>query len=507
VREEQQQQAAEQQQYLSQKQQQDCAPAAGRFWPSYMDPLPLPPGAPPFSVTQEYIATIEWASRPEVQAAASAAAARNLALIREQAVANGTLHLLPSFVRDPWLPSAVQPLQYAPADSPGFDSCMLQFPDPSDPAGHDRRALYLRALDSARTPEETIAATNAIIADVVAVDCADDSCSHSSLADRAYLDAVGEPDAAVLVDGSMLLPYGAEGFVTQQNCTYASNVSASNAGAASYHSLVEPVLPEPQQGQQAVPAAAAAGALEGVQPTVVDSAGGGGDGSSSANLHSTGHGYSSNSTVQRSFGTSSSGACGTFSGNLYSPARWHTLHEEGPRREASVRSLGAAPSQGVRTAPRLDRGEPASLSGPLRSFGQGSQHSSSLPAVPVAPRSTHDSSSSTATAWQRVGPPAGVSGASSATQGSSTMAVAGSLPLHQGEVATGRWGVVPFGPEHADSAATTASAPAGSNAAAAISSGSFAGWVASGTESMNEGRLDAVDEGGWGSGTASGGDS
>jgi hypothetical protein len=211
--------------------------------------------------------------------------------------------------------------------------------------------------------------------------------------------------------------------------------------------------------------------------------------------------------VQRSFGTSSSGACGTFSGNLYSPARWHTLHEEGPRREASVRSLGAAPSQGVRTAPRLDRGEPASLSGPLRSFGQGSQHSSSLPAVPVAPRSTHDSSSSTATAWQRVGPPAGVSGASSATQGSSTMAVAGSLPLHQGEVATGRWGVVPFGPEHADSAATTASAPAGSNAAAAISSGSFAGWVASGTESMNEGRLDAVDEGGWGSGTASGGDS
>jgi hypothetical protein len=510
VREEQQQQAAEQQQYLSQKQSQDSAP--GRFWPSYMDPLPLPPDAPPFSVTQDYIATIEWASRPEVQAAASAAAARNLALIREQAVANGTLHLLPSFVRDPWLPSAVQPLRYAPADSPGFDSCMLQFPDPSDPAGQDRRALYLRALDSARTPEEAIAATNAIIADVVAVDCADDSCSHSSLADRAYLDAVGEPDAAVLVDGSMLLPYGAEGFVTQQNCTYASNVSASNAGAASYHSLVEPASPEPQQGQQPVPAAAAAaaaaaaGALEGVPQTVVDSAGGGGDGSSSANLHSTGHGYSSNSTVQRSYGTSSSGGGGTYSSNLYSPAPWPTLYEEGPPQEAAVhrmRSSAADPAQGV-SAPRLDRGEPASLSGPLRSFGQGSQHSSTLPAVPAAHTSAFHSSSRTATAWQQAVAPAGVSGLSAATEGSSMMAVVGSLPLQQGEV--GSWGVVTCGPEHADSAATTASAPMGSNAAAAISSGSFAGWVASGTESMNEGRLDAVDEGGWGSGGPSGSD-
>lgn len=60
-------------------------------------------------------------------------------------------------------------------------------------------------------------------------------------------------------------------------------------------------------------------------------------------------------------------------------------------------------------------------------------------------------------------------------------------PQHEGEA--GRWSVLP---EHADSAATTASGNMGGSAAAALSSGSFAGWVALGTESMNV--LDAVDE-------------
>jgi hypothetical protein len=199
-----------QQQLQLQEQQQAAAAAAANR--SLMDLLPLPPDAPDFSATERYMAAIEWAGRPEVQAATAAAAARNLADMRMQAEAAGTLLLLPSFVRDPRLITGPEG-PWRAGGGEGFGGRLPEFPDPKDPDAQDRRALYLAALDQACTPDETLAVTNAIIADVIACDCADMD-SDSSLAARGY--AAAEPDADVQVE--TLLTYGADTLYVQQGC-------------------------------------------------------------------------------------------------------------------------------------------------------------------------------------------------------------------------------------------------------------------------------------------------
>jgi hypothetical protein len=436
----------------------------------YKDFLPLPPGARDFSVTEKYIATIEWAARPEVQAAAAAAAAQNLAAMRAQAEANGTLHLLPSFIRDPWQLAPAPVPQYSAGQ--GFAGCLPDFPDPDDPEGQDRIRLYIQALDMARTPSETIAVTDAIIADAVAVDdavrAAELDLEETSGQQGAGGDGVGpEDDAAVLLDGltELEMPRDAASNVafTQPAC-FASQPAAQLVGSA---------------GAAGASAAAGEGLRGGSSSAVVNAQaaqaanqqqqhGGGGGSSSSANALLSGGGYSTSTSGQRSFG-SSSGAGPTYSSNLFSSAAHNSpaddqqqqqLPQGGAHHPSVSTAAGPTAAAAQQAAARFGAMQhgvrAASLHGPLRSFAGGqAQPATAIPAAPNTSAATADPSAD-----------------------------------------YNSWAVVPDHPDSSSAGITMASgAAAGAvTSATGSTSGSFAAWARSEPPEELVGVLSVVDE-------------